>query len=83
MGLLTNIIAAPVKGPISGAAWVIKLIAQEAEKELYDLGNITRDLAALELKFELGEIDEKAFEQAENVLLERLAIARKMKEGRQ
>jgi len=82
MGILSTIVTAPIVGPFKGVLWVVRTIAEHAERELYDEDNIRRDLARLELQHELGKITLDDFEQAENELLERLDVARRMKEGR-
>ncbi len=82
MGLLSTIATAPVVGPLKGVLWIVKTIAEHAERELYDEDNIRRDLLRLEQQYDLGKITLDDFERAENELLERLDVARGMKEGR-
>jgi hypothetical protein len=81
MSLIGSIVSAPLVGPIKGVLWIVRTLAEHAERELYDEGNIRRDLAALEQRYELGAITAEEFESAEDELLERLNQARRMKEG--
>jgi hypothetical protein len=81
MGLIGKLLTAPVRGPVDGVLWIVGTIANHAERELYDEGNIRKELAELEQRFELGEMDEAAFERLEEALLDRLTIARKLKEA--
>lgn len=81
MSLLGGIVSAPVVGPIKGVLWIVRTLAEHAERELYDEDNIRRDLAALEQRYELGSITAEQYESAETELLERLNQARRMKEG--
>lgn len=82
MGLLSTIATAPVVGPFKGVLWIVETLAEHAEQELYDEDNIRRDLLRLEQQHELGKITLAQFESAEGELLERLNVARRMKEGR-
>jgi hypothetical protein len=81
MSVLGSIVTAPILGPFKGLMWLVETLAAHAESELYDEDNIRKGLAALEERFELGEITEEEFETAETALLERLNEARRMKEG--
>ena len=82
MGLLSTIATAPVVGPIKGVLWIVETLAAHAERELYNEDNIRKDLLRLEQQHELGNITLEQFESAERELLERLNVARRMKEGR-
>lgn len=81
MGVLGTIVTAPVLGPLNGLLWLVETLASHAHRELYDEGNIRKELAALEQRYELGKITIEDFERDETVLLERLNEARRMKEG--
>ena len=80
MGLLGSIVKAPVAGPVKGFLWLIETLAEHAERELYDEGNIRRDLVKLEQQLDSGRITIEEFEAVESELLERLNHARRMKE---
>jgi len=82
MSLLGTIVTSPFAGPFKGVLWVIKILAEHAEQELYNEDNIRKDLLRLEQQYELGKITLVEFESAENELLQRLNQARRMKEGR-
>ncbi len=82
MGLLSSIVTGPVAGPIKGMLWIVKTIAEHAERELYDEDNIRKDLLKLEQQYELGKMTFEEFESAESELLQRLNQARRIKEGR-
>lgn len=82
MGILGTIVTAPLVGPIKGMMWIVRTIAEHAERELYDEDNIRRDLLKLEQQYELDKITLEEFESAESELLQRLNEARRMKEGR-
>lgn len=82
MSILGTIVTAPLVGPIKGVLWIVKTLAEHAERELYDEDNIRKDLLRLEQQYELGKITLEEFESAESELLQRLNQARRMKEGR-
>lgn len=82
MSLLGTIVTSPLVGPIKGVLWIVKTIAEHAERELYDEDNIRRDLLRLEQQYDLGKITLEEFESVESELLQRLNQARRMKEGR-
>jgi hypothetical protein len=79
MGLLTKILTLPVMGPINGVTWIAEQMIEQAEREIYDEGGVRGKLMELELRFDLGEIDEAEYLAAEEVLLTRLKEIREYK----
>ena len=75
MGLLTGLLTLPL-APVRATAWIAEQIAEQAGRELGDEASIRRELAALEMRYELGEIGEREYAEAERALLERLLAAR-------
>jgi hypothetical protein len=61
--------------PVRGVAWVVEQVVEEADRQLYDEGNVRRELLQLELDFDEGRIEAEEREAAEEQLLERLAVA--------
>ncbi|HQS10355.1 MAG TPA: gas vesicle protein GvpG [Xanthobacteraceae bacterium] len=76
MGILSNVVFAPAVGPLKGVLWLARIIAEQAERTLYDENVIRAALLDLEQQLEAGEIGEADFETQEEILLERLKIAR-------
>ncbi|MCJ7620595.1 MAG: gas vesicle protein GvpG [Anaerolineae bacterium] len=76
MGFLTNLLTFPVLGPVKGVMWVAEKLSEQAEKELYDKDKLRGYLMELELRYDLGEIEEEEYLAAEEILLERLKVAR-------
>lgn len=72
MSLLIDLLTFPVLGPIRGVKWIAEKVAEQAENELSGDDDVHKQLTELELRFELGEISEKEFEEAEETLLRRL-----------
>jgi Gas vesicle protein G len=81
MGLITGLLTLPL-APVRGVAWVAEQVADQAEQEMYDEGKIMRELAALELAHEAGEIDDATLAEHEDLLLERLEEGRRLREWR-
>jgi Gas vesicle protein G len=75
MGLFTGLLTLPL-APVRGVVWVAEQLVEEAERELYDERSIRREMLALELAFEDGEIDEVDRRDREEELLQRLEISR-------
>jgi hypothetical protein len=76
MGFLVDLLTLPVTGPIKGVIWIAEKVAEEAEKKLYDEDAVRGQLMELELRYDLGEISEEEYLEAEEVLLERLRVIR-------
>jgi hypothetical protein len=76
MGFLTDLLTFPVTGPIKGVIWVAEKVAEQAEKELYNEEAVRGQLMELELRYDLGEISEEEYLEAEEVLLDRLRVIR-------
>ncbi len=75
MGILSALLTLPL-APLRGTVWIAEQLAAEAERQLGDEATIRRELADLEARYELGEIDEEDYVAREESLLERLEQAR-------
>lgn len=75
--MLSNIVTFPITGPFNLAMWLIRTIAERAEAELYDEGNIRKELAELEMRSEMGELSEEQYEMLEEELMVRLRESRR------
>lgn len=82
MGVLTKLLLFPVTGPIDGTMWIAEKLLEQAEGEIYDEGKVRARLMELELRLDLGEIDEDAYLAAEEQLLDRLREIREYKAAR-
>ncbi len=79
--MLTDLLALPLTGPLRMSMWLLRIIAERAEAELYDEDKIRKDLATLELRYDMGEINDEDFRQAEDDLMERLRESRRRAEA--
>ena len=79
MNLLLKLLTFPVMGPLDATVWAARKIAERAENVYYDDMPIREALQELELRLDLGEISEEAFEAEEALLLVRLQEVRDYK----
>jgi len=76
MFLIDSILLAPLKGVI----WMGQKLNDMAQTELTDKGRIKEELMALQLQFELDEINEQEYNRREKELLDRLDAVMKLEE---
>jgi hypothetical protein len=69
MGLLRMILSFPVGPALASVGWVAGKVGEAAETAWRDPARLERSLRALEKRLEAGEIDEAAYEEAEELLL--------------
>ncbi len=67
--MIIDLLIAPVTAPISGIAWIGNKILEQASGELDDKENLQKQLLALQLAFDMGELEEEDFEEQEEELL--------------
>jgi hypothetical protein len=78
MFLIDDILMAPLKGII----FLAEKINEVIEKETSDEGSVKERLMALQLKFEMDEIDEEEYDKREDELLKLLANIREEKQNK-
>jgi hypothetical protein len=76
MGLFKELVLLPV-APLRGTVKVAEVLAEEADRRLYDEENIKRELIQLELDAEEGRVGDAERARVEEELMERLAVARR------
>jgi hypothetical protein len=79
VGLFTGLLTLPL-APVRGVGWVAERVAEEVERELYDEGNIRRQLLQLELDHEDGKLSDEERNAQEELLLQRLAVSQMREE---
>ena len=80
MGLLSNLLLFPVKGPIAGIKWSLGKVAQVVDEELTDDTPIKQELMELQMQLELGDIDDEEYVRREAELMTRLREVRAWRE---
>jgi hypothetical protein len=76
MGLFKELVLLPV-APLRGTVAIADLLAQEADRRLYDEDGIKRELLQLEIDFDEGRIGDAERVAKEEELMDRLAVARR------
>ncbi|MCW2980539.1 MAG: gas vesicle protein GvpG [Solirubrobacterales bacterium] len=76
MGIFKELVLLPV-APLRGTVKVAELLAEEADRRLYDEDNIKRELIQLEIDAEEGRVGDAERANMEDELMERLAVARR------
>ena len=72
MGLLLDILAAPVMLPTKGLLFICQKIREQVENEMLDEGKIHQQLLELQALLDDGQIEEGEFYVLEEELLDRL-----------
>ena len=70
------LLAFPVMAPLKGLIWIAETLRDRAEQEEYGEGAVRGQLMELELRLDLGEIDEEEYLATEETLLARLKAIR-------
>ena len=70
--MIKDVITFPVLGPFKGVAWIAGKILEKAQLEMPSERTVRRDLTELQLRMDLGEIEEDEFEKQEELLLQQL-----------
>jgi hypothetical protein len=65
-----DLLLAPVTAPVNGIAWIGNKILEHAGSDLDEKEVLQKQLLALQLAFDMGDIDEAEFEAQEDALLE-------------
>ena len=78
MFLIDDILLAPLKGVI----FIAEKINEMMEKEMSDEGAVKERLMALQLKFEMYEMDEEEYDRREDELLKLLENIREEKQNK-
>ena len=80
MGLLSKILFFPVAGPVAGIKWTLGKVQSVVEEELTDDTSVKQELMELQLRLELGDIDDAEYVRREAELMARLRDVRAWRE---
>jgi type III secretion system FlhB-like substrate exporter len=67
--LFLDLLIAPLTAPIHGVTWIADKILEQAGDPLDEKETLKKQLLALQLAFDLGDIPEEEFEEQEEALL--------------
>ena len=77
---MTDILTFPILGAPRMVHWVAKKLTETVEQEEMDEGKLQGDLLELQMRYELGEIDDDEYAEQETAILDRLSAIRRAKE---
>lgn len=80
MGIISNVLFFPVTGPVAGIRWVLGRVQQVAEEELTDDTPVKQELMELQMRLELGEIDDDEYVAREAAIMRQLREIREWRE---
>jgi hypothetical protein len=80
MGLITKVLFFPITGPVAGIRWSLGKVQSVVEEELTDDSSVKQELMELQMKLELGDIDDDEYLAQESVLMARLREVRGWRE---
>jgi hypothetical protein len=79
--MLFELLTFPLSAPLGGIVWLGEQLLERATSELDDIQNVQKQLLALQLAFDMGDISEEDFEiQEEELLLKIQAMEEEMEE---
>lgn len=67
--MILRLLTLPVTGPFEGILWIGEQILERASGELDSKENLQKQLLALQLAFDLGDISEGEYDEQEEELL--------------
>ena len=70
--MFLELLTFPLSAPLGGIVWLGEQLLERANAELDDAQNLQKQLLALQLAFDLGEIPEEDFEAQEEELLHKI-----------
>ena len=80
MGILKHVLFWPVTGPVGATKWSLNQVMKIVEEELTDDTTVKQDFMALQMKLELGEIDDEEYVVQEAAIMARLREIRQWRE---
>jgi len=80
MGLLSHLLFWPVTGPVAGIRWTLGKVQHVVEEELTDDSSVKQELMELNMRLELGDIDERQYAAEEARVMARLREVREWRE---
>ncbi len=78
--LLLDALTLPILGAPRMIHWVAGKLAEEVEKQELDEDKLRGQLLDLQMRYDLGDLDDERYTVEEKALLDRLSLIRKVKE---
>src|SRR4051812_36953256 len=80
MGILKHVLFWPVTGPVAGIKWSLGKAMGVVEEELTDDAPVKQEFMELQMKLEIGEIDDDEYVAREAQIMARLRDVREWRE---
>ncbi len=80
MGLLSNLLFFPITAPVAGIRWSLGQVQNVVQKELTSDEPVKEELMELQMRLELGEIDDDEYVERETALMQRFREVREWRE---
>ncbi len=80
MGILKHLFFWPVTGPTYLARFSMEKVQGVVKEQLTDVGRVKEELLDLQLRYELGDVDEEEYVAEETRLMEQLREVRRWRE---
>ena len=80
MGLIKHLLFWPVTGPVAGIRWSLGKVQRVVEEQLVDDTEVKQELMELQMRLELGDIDDDEYVREEARLMGRLREVREWRE---
>jgi len=80
MGLIKHLLFWPVTGPTFLARFSMEKVGETVRQELTDDQSVKEELLALQMEYELGEMDEETYAEREHMLMQQLRAVREWRE---
>ena len=78
-----KIVAFPVTGPVNAGKWMLETIHEEVMAEQTDEDRVMSKLTELQLRYELGEVEQEEYLREETEIMEDLNSIREAKKDEQ
>jgi len=78
-----KVLALPLTGPVDAGKWMLEQVHHEVTEEQESEDRVMTHLTELQLRYELGEIEEEEYLRQEKVLMEDLNAIREAKKDEQ
>lgn len=79
--LLSDVLSAPVNGPIHGFTFILNALREQVESEALDESKLQGELMQLGMRYQAGEMTDAEYEAKEDALLEQMNEIRRYKES--
>ncbi|MFH1652626.1 MAG: gas vesicle protein GvpG [Pseudomonadota bacterium] len=81
MGLLLNLLGAPLMGPVKLVQWLGEKVQEVADQQMGDADKLKSELIELQMLHEMGDVTQEEHDKREKEITDLLNSLKKKKEG--